>query len=144
MIVHDRISSFVAGSIQRSQSPAKARIGAPSAAVNRCGCLPPASSVHSKNPLAGMMQRRRLKESRNIGLSAIVSARALNVVGTSFRLFFQKYGTRPQRIETSSRRPSRSRRITSTFVVGATFVVRAQIARRAEHLEECIDLFPCV
>src|SRR5271170_4433989 len=74
----------------RSQSPAKARIGEPSAAVNRCGCLPSASSVHSKNPLAGMMQRRRLKESRNIGFSAMVSARALNVAGTSFRLFFQK------------------------------------------------------
>jgi hypothetical protein len=35
--VQDRISSFDAGSIQRSQSPAKARIGEPSAAVNKRG-----------------------------------------------------------------------------------------------------------
>src|ERR1700675_4319285 len=102
MIVHDRISSFVAGSIQRSQSPAKARIGEPSAAVNKCGCLPSASAVHSKKPDAGMMQRRRLKESRNIGFSATVSARALKVAGTSFRLFFQKYGTRPNTVHLST------------------------------------------
>ena len=106
MTVQDTISSFVAGSIQRSQSPAKARIGEPSAAVNRCGCLSPFSPVHSKKPDAGMMQRRRLNKSRNIGFSATVSARALNVAGSSFRLFFQKNGKRPQRIETSSRRPS--------------------------------------
>jgi len=69
-----------------------------------------------------------LKGSRNIGFSATVSARTLKVAGASFRLFFQKYGTRPQRIETSSRRPSRSRRITSTFVVGA-MLQWAQITR---------------
>jgi len=35
--VQERISSFDAGSIQRSQSPAKSRIGEPSATVNKCG-----------------------------------------------------------------------------------------------------------
>jgi hypothetical protein len=35
--VQERISSFDAGSSQRSQSPAKARIGEPSAAVNKRG-----------------------------------------------------------------------------------------------------------
>src|SRR5271163_2189070 len=44
--VQERISSFDAGSIQRSQSPAKARIGEPSATVNKCSCLrPPRSST---------------------------------------------------------------------------------------------------
>jgi hypothetical protein len=35
-----------------------------------------------------MMHRRYLKAPRNIGFSATVSARALNVAGTSFRDFF--------------------------------------------------------
>jgi hypothetical protein len=68
-------------------------------------CRPP-HPVH-QNPLAGMMQPRCLKKSRNIGFSATVSARALKVAGSSFRLFFQKNGGRPQRIETSSRRALR-------------------------------------
>jgi hypothetical protein len=76
-----------------SHRPAKARIGEPSAAVKRCGCLSPFPPVHSKNPDAGMMKRRRLNASRNIGFSATVSARALNVAGTSLMVFFQKNGT---------------------------------------------------
>src|SRR5271155_4663935 len=142
--VHDRSSSFVAGSIQRSQSPAKARIGEPSAAVNRWGCFSPFSPVHSKNPLAGMMQRRRLKESRNIGFSAIVSAPALNVAGPSFRVLFPKVrhqapahrdqlapalAIEPDHVDDGRRRD---------------VVVRAQIARRAKHLQEHIDFLPGV
>ena len=38
----------------------------------------------------------------------------LNVAGNSIRRFFQKNGTRPQRIETSSRRPSASSRSAET------------------------------
>ena len=37
-----------------------------------------------------MRQRLRLNASRNIGFSEIVSARALNVAGTSFALFFHQ------------------------------------------------------
>jgi hypothetical protein len=57
-----------------------------------------------------------LEASQNIGCSATGSARALKVAGASFRLFFQKYGTRPQRVETQLAPPLP---ITSTFVVGA-------------------------
>jgi hypothetical protein len=46
-------SSFDPGSIQRSQSPAKARIGEPSAAVNGVAVCRPPSSVHSKKHEAG-------------------------------------------------------------------------------------------
>src|ERR1700693_6138799 len=53
-----------------------------------------------------MRQRRRLNESRNIGLSAIVSLRALNVATfISFRGFFHQPGTNPHRIGTSVRSP---------------------------------------
>ena len=48
-----------------------------------------------------MRQRRRRKASRNIGFSATLSARALKVAGSSFRLFFHQAGTRPQRSGTS-------------------------------------------
>ena len=65
-----------------------------------------------------MMQRRFLKASRNIGFSWTLSALALNVAGTSFSVFFQKNGTKPHRIGTSSRPLPRST-ITSTIVVGA-------------------------
>jgi hypothetical protein len=55
-------TAFLLSTPDRSSHPrgrAKAKIGEPSAAVNRCGCLPSASSIHSKKPPAGMMQRRR-------------------------------------------------------------------------------------
>ena len=87
--------SPVAGSIQRSQSPAKASNGEPSAAVKRCGCFGPFAPVHSKKPHAGMMQRRSLKASRNIGLSATDSARALKVAGTSLGAFSTRPGPGP-------------------------------------------------
>src|SRR5450830_678056 len=62
--------------------------------------------------------RHRLNESRNIGFSATVSARALKVAKRiSFRGFFHQPGIRPQRIGTSERRPS-PLMTTSTFVVG--------------------------
>ena len=64
------------------------------------------------------MQRVRLKAERNIGFSAAVSARALNVEGTSFAVFFHQPGMRPQRIGTSSRTPS-ANLTTSICVVGA-------------------------
>ena len=60
-----------------------------------------------------------LNASRNIGLSATDSARALKVAGISLIVFFHQPGTRPQRIGTSSRCPSLSSRITSTMSVGA-------------------------
>jgi hypothetical protein len=44
-----------------------------------------------------MMHRLRLKASRNIGLSATLSARALKLAGNSFRGFFHHHGTSPQR-----------------------------------------------
>jgi hypothetical protein len=64
-----------------------------------------------------------LKAPRNIGFSATVSARALNVAGTSFRDFFHQVGIKPQRIGTISR-PTISRFFvrevtTSMNVVGA-------------------------
>ncbi len=65
-----------------------------------------------------MMQRLRLKASRNIGFSATVSARALKVAGTSFKGFFHQTGTNPHRMESISRPPSVSR-TTSIVVVGA-------------------------
>src|SRR5271170_5086361 len=142
--MQERISSFDAGSIQRSQSPARAKTGEPSAAVKRCGCLPSASSVHSKNPPAGIMQRRRLKDSRNIGFSATVSARALNVAGTSLRLLFQKNGIRPQRIETSSRCPPPIETDHVDIRGRRDVVARAQVARRPQHGEKRVDLFPGV
>ena len=55
MTVADSTSS-PSGLRHRSQRPAKASTGEPSAAVNRCGILPHFSPVHSKNPEAGMMQ----------------------------------------------------------------------------------------
>jgi hypothetical protein len=64
------------------------------------------------------MQRRHLNASRNIGFSATDSARALNVAGISFAVFFHHPGMRPQRIGTSSR-PCFPSRITSTVSVGA-------------------------
>jgi hypothetical protein len=51
------------------------------------GCLLPLSPVHSKKPDAGIRQRVRLNADRNIGLSATVSARALNVARTSLSGF---------------------------------------------------------
>ncbi len=64
------------------------------------------------------MQRVRLKVVRNIGFWAIVSARALNVEGTSLAVFFYQPGMRPQRIGTSSG-PGSDDLTTSTAVVGA-------------------------
>jgi hypothetical protein len=42
---------------------------------------------------------------RNIGLSATVSARALKLAGICFSGFFHHHGTSPQRMETSSLAP---------------------------------------
>jgi hypothetical protein len=50
-----------------------------------------------------MIQRRRLKASRNIGLLAIDSARALEVDGASFAAFFHHAGMRPHRTRANSR-----------------------------------------
>jgi hypothetical protein len=63
------------------------------------------------------MQWRDLNADRNIGFSATVSARALNVDGSSLSGFFPHDGTRPQLIGTSSRQPSVRR--TSIVVAGA-------------------------
>ena len=62
MIVQDRISSFEAGSRQRSQSPAKARMGEPSAAVNRCGCFCPFGPVINTetDPARGVQVQTRV------------------------------------------------------------------------------------
>jgi len=51
-------------------------------------------------------------------LIATVSARALNVDGSSFMGFFDHHGTRPQRIGASSTLPSRMATM-STVSVGA-------------------------
>ncbi len=59
-------------------------------------------------------------QSRNIGLSATVSARALKLAGNCFRGFFHHHGTRAQRIETNSRAPSAVVLTTLTASVGAT------------------------
>src|SRR5664280_2233496 len=51
-----------------------------------------------------MRQRRFLKESRNIGFSAAVSGRALNVASLiSLRVLLHQLGTNPQRIGTTPR-----------------------------------------
>jgi hypothetical protein len=55
---------------------------------------------------------------RNIGFCATVSARALNVDGTSLAVFFHQPGMRPQRIGTSSG-PVSANLKTSIVVVGA-------------------------
>jgi hypothetical protein len=57
-MVQERTSSLVVGSRQRSQIPANASTGEPSVAVKRCGWRAVFGPVHSKKPLAGMMQRR--------------------------------------------------------------------------------------
>src|SRR5258707_7750069 len=49
-----------------------------------------------------MMHRWRLNASRNMGLSATLSARVLKLAGNCFRGFFHHHGTSPQRIDTSS------------------------------------------
>ncbi len=64
------------------------------------------------------MHRRDLKAERNIGFSATLSARALNVDGSSFSGFFHHDGTSPQRIGRISR-PTSPERMTSIVVVGA-------------------------
>lgn len=51
------MSSPVSGLRQLSQSPVKAS-KSPSGADKKCGTRSFFSPVHSKNPLAGMMQRR--------------------------------------------------------------------------------------
>ncbi len=63
----------------------------------------------------GIRHRDRLNAERNIGFSATVSTRALNVAGVSLAFFFHHDGTSPQRIGTSSRFASRS--ITASIVV---------------------------
>src|SRR6267154_968807 len=45
-----------------------------------------------------MTHRLRLRASRNMGLSATVSARALKLAGNCFRGFFHHHGTSPPRI----------------------------------------------
>src|SRR5262249_55756674 len=75
-----------------------------------------------------MRQRLRLNASRNIGFSEIVSARAVNVAGTSFAPFHH-HGTSPQRIGTRSRLPSSSTTL-SIASVGADVVASRQIALR--------------
>ena len=65
------------------------------------------------------MQRVRLKAEQKIGFCATVSARALNVDGTSLAVFFHQPGMRPQRIGTSSK-PDSANLTTSIAVVGAT------------------------
>jgi hypothetical protein len=69
-------------------------------------------------PDAGMTLRRDLNAERKIGFSTTVSARALNVEGSSLSGFFHHDGTSPQRIGTSSLPPPAGR-MTSTLVVGA-------------------------
>ena len=64
------------------------------------------------------MQRVRLKAERNTGFCATVSARALNVEGTSLAVFFHQPGIRPQRIGTRSG-PVSANLTTSIAVVGA-------------------------
>src|ERR1700733_8218200 len=67
-----------------------------------------------------MRQRVRLNAVRNIGFSATVSARALNVASfNSLRGFDHHDGTKPQRIGTSLRLRSLSV-IVSIVVVGQT------------------------
>src|SRR5262249_34948260 len=79
-----------------------------------------------------------LNASRNIGFSEIVSARALNVAGTSFALFFHHHGTIPQRIGTRSRLPSSS--TTEFYRVGRADVVASrQIALRGGGHEQAIE-----
>ena len=71
-----------------------------------------------------MMQRVRLKAERKKGFSAIVSTRALNVASfNSLSGFDHHAGTRPQRIGTSRRLPSRS--TTASMVVRTENHIRA-------------------
>lgn len=65
--------------------------------VKQNGVLSLASLRHSKNPSAGMRQRRFLRDSRNAGLEATVSLRALMSLYPMLASFDQN-GMRPQRI----------------------------------------------
>jgi hypothetical protein len=89
------------------------------------------------------MQRLRLKAERNIGFCATVSARALNVDGTSLTVFFHQPGMRPQRIETSSSPPSVGR-TTLIAVVGAMLLPRTKIERRLRQPVKLDQLTPGV
>jgi hypothetical protein len=73
--------------------------------------------VHSKKHDAGMKQRRDLKADGNIGFVDTVSARALNMAGSSLSDFLHHAGAIPQRIGTSSL-PAGMGRMTSILVVG--------------------------
>ena len=64
-------------------------------------------------------QRCRLKASRNIGLSATLSARALKLAGSCFKAFFHHHGMSPQRIDASSTPAALAGLTTSTGSVGA-------------------------
>jgi hypothetical protein len=55
-----------------------------------------------------------------MGLSATLSARALNVAGSCFSGFFHQYGMSPHRMGTSSLVPSAAGLTTSIVSVGAT------------------------
>lgn len=82
----------------------------------------------------------RLNASRNIGLSP-TSARALNVAGNSSMVFFQKNGTRPHLIRTSSRLPwHKAQHIDIRH--RRDVVTRAQITGRAEHIKEAVNCGP--
>jgi hypothetical protein len=64
------------------------------------------------------MQRLPLNADRNIGFSAMLSARALKVEGTSLPVFFHHDGISPHRIGTRAG-PSTVGSTTSMVVVGA-------------------------
>ena len=74
-------------------------VGAKGCSTACCGCFAvPTSSTRRR--LAGMMQRRSAKASRNAGIVATVSARALIVLAPNLRSLAQ-CGTRPQRSASS-------------------------------------------
>ena len=74
-----------------------------------------------------MKQRRDLKADGNIGFVDTVSARALNMVGSSLSDFLHHAGAIPQRIGTSSL-PAGMGRMTSILVA------RRQIARLVDQV----------
>src|SRR5512137_1795090 len=78
----------------------------------------PGSPVHSKNAFTGTRQRRLRYATRNAGVLASVSARALMQRAPNFSSLAHT-GTRPQRsIATSRSRDSCERRTTGAVLVG--------------------------
>ena len=117
MIVNVSTGTPSAG-FHRSHNPAKPNTWRSGRVIAK-GCLRPGAPRHSKNPVAGTMQRRFSKAALNAGFASTPSARALIIFVPMARFFAQK-GTSPHRaIATSRPSPSFVARTMGASCVGA-------------------------